>query len=85
MRREPTNRWASRPTTSRSAHAGRGSGAWRRVSRETRANHPFCQVCAVRPSTEVHHLVPWKESETHRLDARNLVAVCRDCHEQLER
>lgn len=86
MRREPLNRWAWKPEPrKRSAHEGVGSKAMRNLSRVMRANHPFCQVCGVKPSTEVHHVVKWKESVVGRLDARNLVVCCRECHEQAEK
>lgn len=86
MRVEPTNRWASKPERSRgSGHQGRGHGRpWQRLSLVMRANHPFCQVCNTRPSAEVHHLVKWHDNPAKRLDARNLLAVCRDCHAKLE-
>jgi len=87
MRSEPTNKWAQKPPErSRSGHTGRGSGRpWQRVSRALRANRPLCEVCMVKPSTEVHHKIKWNDSVEGRLDPRNLVACCRSCHEILER
>lgn len=85
MRREPLNRWASKPTRSRSAHTGKGKKAMENLSRVLRANHPFCQVCHVRPSTEVHHCVKWTKSVAHRLDVSRMLVVCRECHEQVEK
>lgn len=86
MRVEPTCKWAEKPKhASRSAHTGRGKSAFQKLSRTLRANHPLCQVCGVRPSAEVHHVVPWQDSEVHRLDPRFLLCVCRPCHEQVER
>lgn len=86
MRTEPVNRWASKPERGkRSGHQGRGHGRpWQRLSRLLRANSPFCQVCGVRPSTEVHHRVKWHQDASKRLDPRNLVPCCRECHERLE-
>ena len=57
----------------------------RSLSRVLRANHPFCQVCNVKPSAEVHHRVKWNDDPMKRLDVANLVCVCRACHEQLEK
>jgi 5-methylcytosine-specific restriction endonuclease McrA len=86
MRVEPTNRWAQKPPRTRhKAHKGKGSGRpWLRLTKALRANHPFCQVCHTRPSTEVHHIKPWNDAPEARLDPRNLLAVCRDCHERIE-
>ena len=86
MRREPLNRWAWKATRTKwSAHEGRGAKAMKQLSRVLRANHPFCQVCLVRPSTEVHHHVKWNSSVVHRLDVSRMTVVCRACHEQLEK
>jgi hypothetical protein len=85
MRREPTNKWASKPERKGSAHTGTHSNAMRALSRNIRANHPMCEVCEVRPSTEVHHKRKWSESVHGRLDPRNLLAVCRECHELVEK
>lgn len=86
MRSEPTNKWASKPRKKpRTAHSGKGKSAMQRLSKTLRANHPMCQVCNVKPSTEVHHVVKWKDSVLHRLDPRFLVCVCRACHEMMER
>ena len=87
MRSEPVNRWAQKPRKpSRSGHSGKGSGRpWRSLSLNLRASRPLCEVCMVKPSTEVHHKVKWADSVEGRLDPKNLVAVCRACHEILER
>jgi 5-methylcytosine-specific restriction endonuclease McrA len=55
------------------------------LSRVLRANHPFCQVCNVKPSAEVHHRFKWRDNPGRRLDASTLVVCCRACHEQLEK
>ncbi len=86
MRSEPTNKWASKPVRVRAGHSGKGHGRpWQRLSRNIRANHPLCQVCETRPSTEVHHKRKWYASVEGRLDPRNCIAVCRSCHELLEK
>jgi hypothetical protein len=86
MRSEPSCKGAEKPRKeARTAHSGKGKSAMQRLSKTLRANHPICQVCNVRPSTEVHHVVKWRESELHRLDPRFLLCVCRACHEQVER
>ena len=55
------------------------------LSRAMRASIPFCECCRTRPGVEVHHVIKWADSETSRLDPSNLVVVCRDCHELVER
>lgn len=86
MRSEPTCKHAQKGYVPRAGHKGRGHGRpWLRLSRALRANHPLCQVCNVRPSTEVHHIVKWSDSVEGRLDPRNLIACCRPCHEVMER
>lgn len=90
MKSEPTNKWASKqghaPVKARGGHQGKGHGRpWLRLSRNLRANHPMCQVCQARPSAEVHHKVRWVDCVVSRLDPRNCVAVCRACHELLEK
>ena len=70
---------------SHSAHRGRHKSRMEVLSRLLRANHPFCQVCGIKPSTEVHHVVKWTADESARLDPRLLMAVCRSCHEQVEK
>ena len=86
MRKEPICIHARAEPVIRSAHTGKGSGRpMFKLSRAKRANHPMCEECHVRPSVEVHHIIPWHASIVHRLDASNLVACCRDCHERLEK
>ena len=59
-------------------------GTWSRLSRTVRENNPMCQRCQKEPSVEVHHIVPFAIDPRLKLDPRNLLAVCRRCHEQLE-
>lgn len=85
MRREPTNRWAVPEKRSHSAHRGKHKSRMEKLSRELRANNPFCQVCCKRPSTEVHHKRKWSDDVASRIDPRNLLCVCRECHELIEK
>jgi 5-methylcytosine-specific restriction endonuclease McrA len=87
MRTEPENKWAQQaPKAARSAHTGKGSSRpWKTLSRALRANQPICEVCGVKPSTEVHHVVKWSASVVGRLDPRNCICCCRTCHELLEK
>lgn len=68
----------------------RGYGAdWQRVSRMVRELRPLCEVCQargiVRAASEVHHKQPISIAPSLRLEMSNLMSVCRECHEWLER
>ena len=45
--------------------------------------HPLCEDCyangVLKEAEEVHHIVPLSDGGTH--DRRNLVALCRSCHQ----
>ena len=60
-------------------------GSWTRLSLKLRQNNPLCQRCGIAPSDEVHHIVPLEVNPALKMDPRNLMAVCRSCHEELER
>ena len=70
-----------------------GSRRWRLVSEQIRHEHPLCadpfgthaKENRVVPSQEVHHRIPLRQGLAYALDASNLMAVCRACHEALER
>ena len=57
---------------------------WRVCSENFRAHNPLCFDCSkegkVTPSQDVHHIVPIREAPHLRLDPKNLVALCRACH-----
>lgn len=58
--------------------------AWRRVRNAYLAAHPLCEAClpAGRYTTavDVDHIVPIAADPARRLDAANLQALCRSCH-----
>lgn len=80
-----------------SANSFYDSRAWRRVRREVMAmDHNECQICRQRhrhtPGVIVHHsyhldeypeygLMVWVEDPVTGQRQRNLVTVCRECHE----
>lgn len=80
-----------------SATAFYDSRAWRRVRREVLAmDHNECQICRARhrhaPGVIVHHsfhldeypeyaLAVWVDNPATGERKRNLLTVCRDCHE----
>ena len=51
---------------------------WIRIRDQIKAQHPTCQLCGVRPSELIHHILPIAQGGTNDLD--NLLAVCRTCH-----
>lgn len=61
---------------------------WRKLSERYRAENPLCEACLndekTVPATEVHHMIPALESEYHRLNRSNLMALCRKCHLEIE-
>ncbi len=61
---------------------------WVRNRRMYLAGHPLCERCEAAGRTVaaslVHHRNPIASAPSLRLDADNLQALCRDCHEQVE-
>lgn len=57
--------------------------AWRELSRSVRAEHPICQACAARQSTDAAHLFSRARHPHLYLVRENLVALCRACHRRL--
>ena len=62
---------------------------WDRLSRRKRIHNPLCEECSrqgmVTAATEVHHIVKIKDRPELRLEWSNLMSVCRDCHERIEK
>jgi len=44
------------------------------------SDHPVCERCGKRPSVDPHHIVPRSVAPGKILDPRNLIALCRSCH-----
>ncbi len=40
--------------------------------------HPFCEVCGIFKTAEIHHIIPMCDGGTS--DRNNLVALCEFCH-----
>jgi 5-methylcytosine-specific restriction enzyme A len=59
---------------------------WRALRDRYISTHPLCERCDMAGKTVmadvVHHIRPIDEGGP-RLDARNLMALCRDCHEEI--
>lgn len=63
---------------------------WGKLSKWILKRHPVCQECNKQPATLVHHHIPISEAPHLRLRAdgaggQMLRALCRDCHERIER
>ena len=62
---------------------------WDQLSRRYRANHPWCEECEkvgrFTLARDVHHIVPIGQDPSRRMDVTNLMAVCRACHQVLDR
>ena len=56
---------------------------WRKARNEYKKYHPICECCLVAEATEVHHIIPICEGGKH--DKNNLMAVCRECHDEIHR
>ena len=79
-----------KPKTNKQSGVERGYGSdWDDLSRRYRANHPMCEECLrhdrFTAAREVHHVVPIAVDPSRRLDWSNLMAVCRGCHQKLDK
>jgi len=54
--------------------------AWERLRRMMLAEYPVCQKCNREAATEVHHIVAIAVAPDLRLDADNLMCLCKSCH-----
>lgn len=61
---------------------------WDAFARAFRQQHPLCENCLnegrTTPATEVHHIVKVSVRPDLVFEERNLMAVCRPCHEVVE-
>jgi 5-methylcytosine-specific restriction protein A len=61
---------------------------WRRVRIAYLRKQPLCEICEKNgltvPAVLVHHIRPISEGGA-RLDANNLMALCRECHEDIHK
>ena len=79
-----------KPKTNSVGSVDRGYGwDWDQLSRRYRANHPWCEECEKAGrftlARDVHHIVPIEQDPSRRMDVTNLMAVCRACHQALDR
>ena len=52
-----------------------------------RRDEYICQECKrygrTRPATTVHHIIPLTEDCSKRLDNKNLISLCANCHDSM--
>ena len=71
----------------------RNSGAWNRYRKWYKAQNPYCKDpfgihrdngCQV-PMVDIHHIPPVAKRPALLLEPSNTMALCRTCHNQLDR
>ena len=70
----------------------RSSQAWQRKREEIRSRDlNICRYCFLvkhkitTADLSVHHIVPIDKDYSKRLNSRNLITLCRECHENAEK
>ncbi|MDE2103277.1 MAG: HNH endonuclease [Patescibacteria group bacterium] len=55
---------------------------WRKQRELLLSENPFCQICKIRPASEIDHIKPRKKGDDlpTDLDINNLQCLCRRCH-----
>ena len=61
---------------------------WQQISERFRKENPLCEECSktgrATAAEEVHHIVPITEAPWLRLEWKNLMALCVDCHRRID-
>lgn len=52
---------------------------WDLLSKKIRKERPMCELCHIKPSTQVHHIFSRRFKAT-MFDEDNLLAICNGCH-----
>lgn len=61
-------------------------GEWERISKLKRDQCPVCEVCNDAAAVDVDHVVPFNGvNDPLRTEWRNLMSVCRGCHNRKTR
>ena len=70
----------------------RSTKAWQRKREEIRSRDlNICRYCflvrhkIVSADLSVHHIIPIERDYSKRLSSRNLITLCRECHERAEK
>jgi 5-methylcytosine-specific restriction enzyme A len=65
-------------------YAAKRSPKWPAVRKAWLTKHPYCAVCGIHDSLEVHHILPFHLNPELELDPTNLMTLCegktRTCH-----
>ena len=76
---------ADRPTPSQRGY----DSEWQRLRREVLLAAPLCNDCLLagryEAATEVHHVEKVRNAAERRLDATNLMPLCKRCHSKRTR
>ena len=63
------------------ARGVRNSGRWKKLRDRMVRQNPVCERCSVAPSADVHHIQPLVEGLDGAYSRRNLICLCRNCHD----
>ena len=67
----------------------RSSARWQRFRAWYRSQHLLCErrepAGVMKASEEVHHVIPLADAPHRGLDPNSVLALCRPCHEELEK
>lgn len=86
MKRKPkrplaiwTQAYPEQVTPNRAVLAGRRKARYAQKARAFKRKYPFCTLCWVRPTQDVHHLAGRRGDRL--LDDTKWIALCRLCHD----
>lgn len=52
---------------------------WKLLSEKIRKERPMCELCKIKPATQVHHIFSRRFKST-MFDEDNLISICNGCH-----
>ena len=56
---------------------------WELVSRYMRLKYPVCEICKKNESVHCHHIIKRSKSNALFFDERNLLSLCKNCHDRI--
>jgi hypothetical protein len=56
----------------------------RKWSKAVRERDGKCMICGTIDNLHAHHIIPWRDDESKRLDVDNGITYCSSCHMSLE-
>jgi len=65
----------------REARGIRDSGRWKKLRDKIVRQNPVCEHCNTSATSDVHHIEPLVERIDRAYDRRNLIALCKHCHD----